>query len=411
MVSQQRVRSLQLSQEEVDDLARLLHDAINAEVPAYRRVPEDLEAELFDSNRLHVALYFRCLAEHRAPTKTELHGVAQRLRRRVHQAVPFDAMYRSYQVGTRLLWSCLVDRVGGEDLANLGNLALLYADQVTSAASAAYLEERERGARSQRTAAAVFLVRLVNDDLAADDEATIREASALGYDLTRTHVAALVANVGRLTTPEQSIALNRIASGLGRYFINGPTALIPSGLAIAVDGDSADDVSSMLRACIQDVAASPSAYQVGIGAPHSGPSGLVASFAEARRAQMLGSLLEPASPTHSYDHLRTVDFFKTGDSVEAYVKAALGPILVADNGKQHRLLETLETLFAVALNRKLAAHRLGIHPNTITYRIQRIEKLLGGSLLSGEFCFRLELAIKLLRLVPALETPGQSPVR
>jgi sugar diacid utilization regulator len=391
----------------VDELAHLLHDAIDAEVPAYRRVPEELKSELFDSNRLHVVLYFRCLAEHRAPSKTELHSVSETVRRRVHQAVPFDAMYRSYQVGTRLLWSSLVDRVGGEDLADLGNLALTYADQVTSAASSAYLQERERSARSQRASAELFLRRLVNDDLPTDEEATLREASALGYDLTRTHVAAMVATVGRQTMPEHLLALERIAGGLGRYFINGPTAVLPSGLVVAVDGDSVDDVSTMLRACIQDAAAAPSAYRVGIGAPHSGLSGLVTSFAEARRAHMLGSLLEPASPTHRYDLLRTFDFLKPGDSVEAYVNAVLAPLIDADRGKPHRLLETLETLFAVSLNRKVAAHRLGIHPNTISYRLQRIEKLLGGSFLSGDFCFRLQLAIKLIHLVPTLESQSE----
>ena len=51
-----------------------------------------------------------------------------------------------------------------------------------------------------------------------------------------------------------------------------------------------------------------------------------------------------------------------------------------------------------ALNRKLAARRLGVHANTLSYRSRRIEELLGGSLLEGEFCFRVQLALKLLPL-------------
>jgi len=39
-----------------------------------------------------------------------------------------------------------------------------------------------------------------------------------------------------------------------------------------------------------------------------------------------------------------------------------------------------------------------VQPNTLSYRSRSIEQLLGGSLMEGEFCFRVQLALKLLPL-------------
>ena len=84
--------------------------------------------------------------------------------------------------------------------------------------------------------------------------------------------------------------------------------------------------------------------------------------------------------------------------MDAFVREVLGPLLELDASRRQRLADSLNAIFNAALNRKLAASRLGVHQNTLGHRIRRIEELLGGSLDSGEFCFRVQLALRLLPL-------------
>lgn len=107
-------------------------------------------------------------------------------------------------------------------------------------------------------------------------------------------------------------------------------------------------------------------------------SGLIASFEEARRAQALGAILRPEQPVHRYAALRVFDLFKEGEPVDGFVTEVIGRLLEQDRRRRTHNLATLQALFGAALNRKVAARRLGIHPNTLSNRLGRIEALLGA---------------------------------
>jgi DNA-binding PucR family transcriptional regulator len=179
---------------------------------------------------------------------------------------------------------------------------------------------------------------------------------------------------------------------------SGPVAVVP---ADSVAGMTAD----LLRALPRNVTAG--AYAIGVGTLKTGAQGIFASYAEAQRSLALGAILQPTELVYLYDELKLFDLFSAGDQVDAFVNEVLGAVLRHDR-RDGRLIATLNVLFGAALNRKVAARRLGVHPNTLTYRIRRLEELLGGSLLSGEFCFRVQLALKLAPLAsrPAPDSPG-----
>ncbi|MGV9249561.1 PucR family transcriptional regulator [Streptomyces sp. NPDC003710] len=62
------------------------------------------------------------------------------------------------------------------------------------------------------------------------------------------------------------------------------------------------------------------------------------------------------------------------------VKVALGPLLDLPAPERARLVETLEHWFAAAGSVAVAAESLFVHPNTVRYRLRRIEELTGRSL-------------------------------
>jgi hypothetical protein len=60
------------------------------------------------------------------------------------------------------------------------------------------------------------------------------------------------------------------------------------------------------------------------------------------------------------------------------IDVELGPLLEAPRAAG--LVETLETYLGERENVRATARRLGVAPRTVTYRLERIERLLGGRL-------------------------------
>ncbi len=389
-----------LTPDQIAEYARRIYAAVRREVAAYGAIDDAaMDRDFAAINRRNVELYFRVMSEERKPDVDELADFQSAAQRRLHQAVPLEAIFHSYHVGVRVLWECLLDHADGRDLGRLAALTLEYADCVTNAAATAYLEERERLSRSRQEATRLFFTRLFSNDF--DDELAVQhEAQSLGYDLCGTHIVAVVAGAPVQSTARShaDLVLAQVREQVERVASGGPTILMRTGLVVAVPGDAVQDVIATIRASVAGQRDIHRHLVVGIGTPRAGVRGLVAGLMEAQRAQALGSILHPGDLIHRYDELRLFDLFKEGDAVDAFVQEVLGNLIERDRARNAHLAQTLDELFASALNRKLAARRLGVHPNTLSYRIHRIETLLDGSLLSGEFCFRVQLALKLLPL-------------
>jgi DNA-binding PucR family transcriptional regulator len=78
----------------------------------------------------------------------------------------------------------------------------------------------------------------------------------------------------------------------------------------------------------------------------------------------------------------------------SFIRDELGR-LGADDEAARRARETLEGFFAANSNFRITAARLGIHHNTVRYRLDRAEQLLGRPI--AERRLALELALNLAR--------------
>jgi len=390
---------LVLTREQIQQFAERISAAVRKDVEPYGDASDsELDRDFSAMIARNVEIYFHSLAEDRVPSSSELAELADAGRRRLHQGVPLEAIFHSYRVGTRVLWQCVLEIADPADLGRLGTLTLQFADFVSSAASEGYLGERERRARSHEEATRLFLTRLISGDL-DDEEAVIREGHHFGYNLDRMYVVAVVSprSRARHLNVERDLELAHGRSQLQRYRPDAPAVVLRSGLIVAMPEDSVSDVASTVLKALAGVLAGQQ-FTIGIGTARGGPGGIVASYSEAQRAQTLASILQPKSLVCRYDELQLFDLFRAGEPVDAFVNEVLGKLIRRDSERHSEFAQTLEALFAAALNRKLAARRLGVHPNTLSYRSRRIEELLGGSLLDGEFCFRVQLALKLLPL-------------
>src|SRR5439155_964449 len=228
-----------------------------------------------------------------------------------------------------------------------------FADLVSSAASEGYLGERERRARSHEEATRLFVTRMLSGDL-DDEEAVIREGRHFGYDLDRMHVVAVVSprNRGRQLNVERDLELAHGRSQLQRYRPDAPAVVLRSGLIVAVPDDSVSDVASTMLKALAGVLAGQH-FTSGIGTARGGPGGIVASYAEAQRAQTLASILQPKSLVCRYDELSLFDLFRAGEPVDAFVNEVLGKLIRRDRERHTEFAQTLEALFAAAHIRKL----------------------------------------------------------
>ncbi len=84
-----------------------------------------------------------------------------------------------------------------------------------------------------------------------------------------------------------------------------------------------------------------------------------------------------------------------------FVDETLGPLLRYQEGRRTPLIETLEQLSAEHWNRRAAARGLHLHVNSLSYRIQRIEALLGVSLEDAETRVALSIALRARSLLPS----------
>jgi sugar diacid utilization regulator len=397
-----------LSERQIAAFTRRLHQTVRREVPAYAAIDDpDVDDDVREVNRQNVVLFFRCMAERRRPTAGELALLERSARRRLQQAIPLEAIFHSYRVGVRVLWECLLEVAPGQDHGRLAILALEYADRVSTAAARAYLDERQHLAQSRHDAARLLITRIIREEV--DEDAARAEGRSLGFDLSRPHVVLVVGNArGELgPTAASDLRLGILRSRLQGAQAGALAVLLSSGLVVVVPAAESNPVEELLQRWLRSDQAPE--LTAGAGTPGSGVAGLAASYREAVRARALGAILHPGRALHRYHELALFDLFRQGEAMDAFVRAALGPLLEVEARRRQLLVDTLAALFANGLNRKRTAFQLGVHQNTLSNRIRRLERLLGGSLLSGEFCFRIQLALRLLPLTsfrPLVRPPG-----
>jgi purine catabolism regulator len=84
---------------------------------------------------------------------------------------------------------------------------------------------------------------------------------------------------------------------------------------------------------------------------------------------------------------------------EAVVDWVLGPLITYDTENDSRLLQSLEVFLDCNRSWKDGADRLGIHRQTLVYRMRRVEELTGRKLQSLEDQTDLFLALKTRRML------------
>ncbi|MCK9247597.1 MAG: helix-turn-helix domain-containing protein [Solirubrobacteraceae bacterium] len=231
-----------------------------------------------------------------------------------------------------------------------------------------------------------------------DPDIDVHAASArLGYELDRWHVA-----VAAWTDPDAADVdrrLDAIVEAVERAGGRRPLATRTGTNVVHIWSGSTTEPTDLEIPVVEGAV-------LAVGRPGRGLEGFRRSRYEAVRALDLArGMSRPAGTVTSFAELEVLALlYADPEEAARFATEVLGPVYATEAGPS--FVETMRVLYEEDLNAGRAAERLGVHRNTVTYRLRKVLEL------SGELnptALRLHAAVTLAPLMP-WAAPGASPV-
>jgi hypothetical protein len=264
-------------------------------------------------------------------------------------------------------------------------------DALATGYSKVYEHEREQWFRS----AAAVRTETIESILAGTEIDTARASTRLGYELHRHHVGLITwidtgsdnaAGQYLLETGIESVAADAGADS---------TLIEPIGVRASMAWISRS--APFEQADLDAALSRHTRVTMAIGEPAHGLEGFRRSHIEATHARRVATLIGGRRRATRYGQVELLAIATLDpERTRGFVDRALGQ-LTRDDDATRRLASTLSVYLQENCSRSRAAKRLGIHENTITYRIRQAQELLGHPIESDSL--RLSAALALLPAV------------
>ncbi|WP_297618422.1 PucR family transcriptional regulator [Nocardia sp.] len=372
-----------LRTETLEQVITRLDNAIIARIPELR--DRDMRRDLAASTRAHAFEVLSGLTQDRFdyPVPEQAHAFARTIARRGHD-VRF--LLRVYHVGQEALLEYMAEVVGQgqlprdierDVLLRLFDRSTRWISTSVETLTDTYMQERESGLRAALNQRAE-IVRALLDGGDLDVEVA---SARLGYRLAQRHLALVLwtEEGPGLAPPDggDDVAglLDRVATRCATALGNGSVLTVPSGAAalwawIGLDDDLPDPALATWPV--------ESPVRVAVGVPAAQVTGFRRSHREAIATRQVAERARPALPrVLHYPEIEVAYLAGTDEpAMRALIERELGA-LAAPDLHSARLRETLHAYLRARRSPDAAAKILGVHKNTVRYRIQRIEELLG----------------------------------
>jgi PucR-like helix-turn-helix protein len=366
--------------------------AIAREVPGYARA---MEGEFGHVVRLGVEVAFNrfvdLLADPEPDAAESRRTYVDLGRGEFNSGRSLDALLAAYRVGARLAWRRFVEAgvAGGLSppaIYALGEAIFAYIDELSAESAEGYAEEQTAAAgESERRRRR--LVRLLAQDPPAGQEAVRTAAAAAGWTLPRGGLAALAAATAQDGEPGEAL-LDSIAARLARRLGEGAIGAEAFGAALVfVPDPDAPARRPRLEAAVED---HPAALGPTVEWARSGASARRAIATQ--RLAATGRL--PSGLVVADDHLAHL-LLAADPGVAADLAASrLAPLDELPDGSRARLRETLAAWLDRPGQVQAVAAALGVHPQTVRYRVRQLRDLFGDRLEDPDARFELALALR-----------------
>jgi hypothetical protein len=379
--------------------------AIAREVPDYARA---MEGEFGQIVRLGVEVAFNrfvdLIADSSAGAGEARETYVNLGRGEYHSGRSLDALLAAYRVGARLAWRRFVE-VGVEaDLEPsaiyaLGEAIFAYIDELSGLSAAGYAEEQSAAAgeteRRRRR-----LVRLLVQHPPAPQEAIRTAAATAGWVLPRQVAVLVAATVDRPAEPGAAAVaegaaipgeeiVDTIAARLARRLGSGTIGAAAGGAACVIVPDP--DAPGRRR----QIEAAASEGPVALG-PTVGWASVAVSARRAAAAQRLAvaGRIPGEGLVVAADHLAELLLAADPDLSGELAERQLGPLDDLPGAQRVRMEATLRAWLDRPGQVQAVAAELGVHPQTVRYRLRRLRDLFGTRLDDPDGRFELQLALR-----------------
>jgi PucR C-terminal helix-turn-helix domain/GGDEF-like domain len=402
-----RVAILEVARTMSNDLDGVAHDLTEMIHANIGELENDLRHGTHESCRSNLGMIMTMLSDGTRPSLAAPPPEALAYAREyVRRGLGFEALQRAYRTGQATLsrmWLTEL-RTRADDAEQLADTfgyfndwLFMWVEALENRLTEYYMVERERQLRGT-SAIRVEQVRTILDGAPVE----VRSASArLRYELDRRHIAYVVwASEGTLDAPNGNVlfsAMERVASDVAELL--GAT----DHLAVALGGYLAC-WAGFRRAPLDGTLApqlpiaTKRSIHVALGQPGEGIAGFRRSHEEALLARRVHQLRRNDTRTTSVrfsDVALEAMLTHSREEARRFVAEQLGG-LAGEDESAARMRETLAVFLEENASFLNAAARLGVHKNTVAYRIRRAEELLGHGIRERQL--ELQAALRLAQL-------------
>lgn len=331
------------------------------------------------------------VADPRAP-RNDLARVCRRMGR--YQALEgqnLDSLQAAYRVGVRVAWHRAMDlgrraELSSEVMSQLAEAAFGYIDELAVHTRDGYLEQLGRSAEIKDKWRRRLLA-MVLESPAAPPRAVAELAERTAWEVpAEVTMVAVQPGPGLDAAPPEGDLLADLADVQPHLLVPGPLTA----------GRRAEVVSLLGR---RRAAA-------GLTVPLTSAAD---SLRWARKALALAQagVISGRLPSCD-DHLVTLWLMADVPLAEQVARRKLAGLADLTPLRQRQLTDTLAALLETGGTATQAAARLGVHPQTVRYRIRQLEQILGDALADPDGRFALELAVRALRVREAASRHGDA---
>jgi DNA-binding PucR family transcriptional regulator len=382
VVAQVSLRSL----DGISALSEQLGRRLLEDFPAFGQ-DADLEGEM--ARAIHANLWH--VFEHVMPTGAAEHLVAPSDALRfatsvLHRGIDTSDLIQAYRVGQNLAWSWWLGRLAGqledheiliEALDVSSQRMFTYVDAAIDQQVRLWEEERRRWLGRAVALRADTVRRVLRGEPLAVEEVV----QALDYPVDRALLAAILWDESAPAAAEAAMSrLEAVADAMALALGATRALLVPAG------GSSLWAWFAGERSLSLDVLAHAAAVHlqdgqgVALGLPAEGLEGFRSSHRQARRARRLAELAQAPAGVIRFDEVETLCMIgEDAELMADFMRRKLGGLTAADPATQ-RVRESVLAWLREGGNAPRAAARLHTHKNTVLYRLQRAEQILGRPL-------------------------------
>jgi hypothetical protein len=362
---------LQRLERDAAGIGRRMALAVRDEIAEYAAVRDpEFAAEVLAHSVEHVHAFVSSARDGRPPEGPELEFVRARGAARARELLPLDALLEAYLIGQRTVWEAVVaaagpSREGMRVAQELTAATFVYTHAINVAIAAAYMQESQAlASEAERARRDLLDVLLSGREPGAEQE---RRAETLGLRPRGDHVVVVAA-----ADPTRS---RLIAQALARQDPDSPFVVARHDELVAIVRVYVRRGPQEVRGALDRAAewlrrAHGMELRAGISAVCAGLGEVARGYAEAASALRHAG---PERPAVALDEVGLLDHLTAGaDAAAARLVPAGAHRLAAADGA---LAATLRAYADCDLNVARTAQRLGVHANTVHYRLRRVEEL------------------------------------